>query len=59
MTRAQQGVAIHDVLAAIHVAQRHIWHRAREPAPTHDAALPLLLDARELYDDWPSRCGAG
>ena len=52
VTRAQQGVAIHDVLAAIHVAQRHIWHRARELAPTHDAALPLLLDARELYEDW-------
>ena len=52
VTRAQQGVAIHDVLAAIHVAQRHIWHRARELAADHDAALPLLFDARDLYEDW-------
>lgn len=52
VTRAQQGVAIHDVLAAIHVAQRHIWHRARELAVDHAGAAPLLFDARDLYEDW-------
>lgn len=52
VTRAQQGVAIQDVLTAIHVAQRHIWQRARAVAPDHDAPLPLLLDARDLFEDW-------
>lgn len=52
VTRAQQGVAIHDVLTAIHVAQRHIWHRARLIAPEHGADAPVLLDARDLFEDW-------
>lgn len=52
VTRAQQGVPIHDVLTAIHVAQRHIWLRARKVAGDHEVVLPLLLDARELFDDW-------
>lgn len=52
VTRAQQGVPIHDVLTAIHVAQRHIWHRARQVATAHEVALPLLLDARDLFEDW-------
>ena len=52
VTRAQQGVAIHDVLTAIHVAQRHIWHRARAVAADHGADMPALLDARDLFEDW-------
>lgn len=52
VTRAQQGVPIHDVLTAIHVAQRHIWQRARALAPDHGAGWAQLLDARDLYEDW-------
>lgn len=52
VTRAGQGVPIQDVLAAIHVAQRHIWVRARRHAPSYDVDPELLLDARELFEDW-------
>ncbi|MDR3036366.1 MAG: hypothetical protein LBV78_25275, partial [Kitasatospora sp.] len=52
VTRARQGVPIEAVLAAIHVAERTIWSRAREAAAEAGVDAGLLLDARELYDDW-------
>ncbi|MDR3082485.1 MAG: helix-turn-helix domain-containing protein [Streptomyces sp.] len=52
VTRAQQGVPIEAVLGAIHVAERAIWSRAREVAAVGGIEAGLLLDARELYDDW-------
>lgn len=50
--RALQGVPIEAVLGAIHVAERAIWSRAREAAAADGVGAELLLDARELYDDW-------
>jgi hypothetical protein len=52
VTRARQGVPIEAVLAAIHVAERAIWARARELARSEGVGADRLLDARELYDDW-------
>jgi len=52
VTRASQGIPIEVVLGAIHVAERAIWTRARELAPAEDVGASVLLDARELYDDW-------
>ncbi|MFR9794882.1 helix-turn-helix domain-containing protein [Streptomyces sp. MS06] len=52
VTRARQGVPIEAVLRAVHVAERAIWSRAREMAPGAGVGAELLLDARELYDDW-------
>jgi len=52
VTRARQGVSIEAVLGAIHIAERSIWTRARELAPSTGVTPDLLLDARELYDDW-------
>ncbi|MFP8885363.1 MULTISPECIES: helix-turn-helix domain-containing protein [Streptomyces] len=52
VTRARQGVSIEAVLAAVHVAERAIWSRARELAGPAGVAPERLLDARELYDDW-------
>lgn len=51
-TRARQGVPIEAVLGAIHVAERAIWSRARDTAAGSGIDAGLLLDARELYDDW-------
>ncbi|MFE1952798.1 helix-turn-helix domain-containing protein [Streptomyces sp. NPDC059524] len=51
-TRARQGVPIEAVLGAIHVAERAIWSRARESAAACGIEATVLLDARELYDDW-------
>ncbi|MEW2624175.1 helix-turn-helix domain-containing protein [Streptomyces sp. NPDC048106] len=51
-TRAQQGVPIEAVLGAIHVSERAIWSRAREAAAEAGIEARLLLDVRELYDDW-------
>jgi hypothetical protein len=52
VTRARQGIPIEAVLGAIHVAERAIWSRARELAGGAGVSPELLLDARELYDDW-------
>ena len=52
VTRARQGVSVEAVLAAIHVAERQIWSRARELAAAAGVGPDRLLDARELYDDW-------
>ncbi|MGB8652261.1 MAG: hypothetical protein WCD35_16570, partial [Mycobacteriales bacterium] len=52
IARARQGVPIEAVLGAIHVAERAIWSRAREVAAQDGVSADLLLDARELYDDW-------
>jgi hypothetical protein len=52
VARAVQGVPIEAVLGAIHVAERAIWSRAREVAARDGVPAELLLDARELYDDW-------
>ncbi len=51
-TRAGQGIGIEVVLSAIHVSERAIWARTRERARRDGVAPSLLLDARELYDDW-------
>ncbi|WP_372345409.1 helix-turn-helix domain-containing protein [Streptomyces sp. KL116D] len=51
-TRARQGVPIEAVLGAIHVAERAIWSRARDAAASAGIEAHVLLDARELYDDW-------
>ncbi|MCB0909558.1 MAG: helix-turn-helix domain-containing protein [Nocardioidaceae bacterium] len=52
VTRARQGVPIHAVLSAIHVAERRIWARAKVVAARSGVDPGLVLDARELYDDW-------
>ncbi len=52
VTRARQGVPIHAVLSAIHVAERRIWARAKSVAAETGVDPALVLDARELYDDW-------
>jgi hypothetical protein len=52
VARARQGVPVDAVLGAIHVAERAIWARAREAAAQDGVPAELLLDARELYDDW-------
>ena len=52
VTRARQGVPIHGVLSAIHVAERRIWARAKTVAAQTGVDAALVLDARELYDDW-------
>lgn len=52
VTRAHQGVPIHAVLSAIHVAERRIWARAKVVAAETGVDPALVLDARELYDDW-------
>ncbi len=50
--RARQGVPVEAVLGAIHVVERAIWSRARQRAARDGVPSGLLLDARELYDDW-------
>jgi hypothetical protein len=52
VTRADQGIEIEAVLAAIHAAERGVWARARELATERGLAAGRVLDARELYDDW-------
>ncbi|MGW0177178.1 helix-turn-helix domain-containing protein [Rhodococcus sp. NPDC003322] len=52
VTRAGQGLPIEAVLRAIHVAERAIWSSAREAAAAEGIHPNLLLDARELYEDW-------
>lgn len=52
ITRARQGIPIEVVLSAIRVSERAIWSRARELAEADGVSARLLLDARELYDDW-------
>ncbi|CAM3246027.1 helix-turn-helix domain-containing protein [Nocardioides dubius] len=52
VTRAQQGIPIEVVLAAIHVSERAIWSRGREVAAELGLDPMRVLDARELYDDW-------
>lgn len=52
VTRARQGIPIHAVLAAIHVAERRVWASARSAARAEGVPPELVLEARELYDDW-------
>lgn len=52
VTRAQQGIPIEVVLAAIHISERAIWSRGREVAAELGLDPMRVLDARELYDDW-------
>lgn len=52
VVRAEQGVPVEAVLAAIHVAERAIWARIRSAAEVEGVRAEPLLDARELYDDW-------
>ena len=58
VTRAKQGVAIESVLAGIHVAQRHIWRRARQVARERGLDPELLMDASDLYDEWAQQVRA-
>ncbi|HEX2896137.1 MAG TPA: helix-turn-helix domain-containing protein [Marmoricola sp.] len=58
VTRARQGVPIHAVLSAIHVAERRIWARAKIVAAETGVNPALVLDARELYDDWAQQVRA-
>ena len=58
VTRARQGVPIHAVLSAIHVAERRIWARAKTVAAETGVDPALVLDARELYDDWAQQVRA-
>lgn len=52
VVRAGQGIPIHAVLGAIHVAERRIWAAARSLAEQSGVPLEQVLDARDLYDDW-------
>lgn len=52
VTRAGQGVPVHAVLSAIHVGERQIWAHAKDQAAEMGLDAALVLDARELYDDW-------
>jgi hypothetical protein len=52
VTRARQGIPISEVLAAIHVASRRIWAETGVLARDLGVDGTLLLQARELYDDW-------
>lgn len=52
VTRARQQVPIEAVLHAIHLAGRQVWRRARAVAEQRGVPVPLVVDARELYDEW-------
>ncbi|WP_198348175.1 hypothetical protein [Plantactinospora sp. KBS50] len=52
VTRAQQGIPISEVLAAIHIAARRIWAETGALARELAVDSTLLLQAHELYDDW-------
>ncbi|MFY1632858.1 helix-turn-helix domain-containing protein [Solwaraspora sp. WMMB335] len=52
VTRAQQGIPISEVLAAVHVAARRIWAETGVLARELAVDSALLLQAHELYDDW-------
>lgn len=52
VTRARQGIPIEEVLGAIHVASRRIWAEAATLARDLGVDSALLLQARELYEDW-------
>ncbi len=52
IVRARQGIPIHAVLGAIHVAERRIWAAARSLAERNGVPPEQVLDARDLYDDW-------
>lgn len=52
VTRARQGIPISEVLSAIHVASRRIWAETGALARELGVDSALLLQARELYDDW-------
>lgn len=52
VTRARQGIPISEVLAAIHLASRRIWAETGVLARELGVDSALLLQARELYDDW-------
>lgn len=52
VTRARQGVPIHAVLSGIRIAERRIWARAVRRAGEAGISADLVLQARELYDDW-------
>lgn len=52
VARARQQVPIEAVLAAVHLAGRQVWAEARRLAEERQVPLELLVDARDLYDDW-------
>jgi methylphosphotriester-DNA--protein-cysteine methyltransferase len=52
VTRARQQIPIQAVLTAVHVASRQVWQRSRELAEDRGVPLGLVVDARDLYDEW-------
>ncbi len=52
ISRARQGIPIDVVLGSVRISERTIWARTRELAEEAGIPAELLLDARELYDDW-------
>lgn len=52
VTRARQQVPIEAVLRAIHLAGQAVWRDARGVAEQREIPATLLLDARELYEQW-------
>ncbi|MFC6153837.1 helix-turn-helix domain-containing protein [Nocardioides yefusunii] len=52
VARAAQGIPVDVLLSAVHVSERVVWSRARETAAAAGLPPEVLLDARELYDDW-------
>jgi DNA-binding PucR family transcriptional regulator len=58
VARARQQVPIQAVLTAVHVASRPVWQRARALAEEREVPLSLLVDARDLYDEWAEQVRA-
>lgn len=58
VVRAQQQIPVGSVLTAVHVASRPVWRRSRELAAERGVPLELLIDARDLYDDWAEQVRA-
>ncbi|HSK22519.1 MAG TPA: helix-turn-helix domain-containing protein [Egicoccus sp.] len=52
VTRARQQVPIEAVLRGIHLAGQAVWRDARRVAEERAVPAALLLDARELYEQW-------
>ena len=51
-TRARQQIPIEAVLTAIHLAGQAVWQEARQVAGEREVPADLLLDAREVYEQW-------
>ena len=58
VTRAHQQVPIEAVLSAVHLVARHVWRRARQLAVERELPAELVLDAREIFEDWADQARA-